>query len=184
MIPDKLVELGLKLTLDFITEAEEAELLSAIGPSNSKMSKQYLGRNSIRRYGSKLPYGSNVISETVPDFLDKFCVRLVEQGLVDSKPDSITVNEYQKGQFIAPHIDSIASGPVITVLSLMSRGVMVFSNGDEKISVTLEPRSVVQMSGAIRSQWKHATEPVESERYSVVFRLGTETKKVTVPSPR
>lgn len=155
----------IKITKDFITEKEELELLShiAINPLNKGQ-----GRNSIVRYGSSLPYKSNVISNKIPHYLDLICCKIVEIGL--PKPNSVTINEYKAGQGIAPHIDSTASGPIITILSLLGGATMKFDKGSNNFLVEMEPRSLLQMDGDERNSWRHSIEHVNSDRYSIVFR--------------
>lgn len=92
-------------------------------------------------------------------------------------PDSVTVNEYHKGQVIDWHIDSMKSGPVINVLSLASKAVMGLKKSDEERVYVLNPRSLVHMSEDERFKWKHCIYPVEATRYSIVFRKGTELLK-------
>lgn len=91
-------------------------------------------------------------------------------GFLPQRPDSITINEYHKGQSISPHVDSKSSGEVISVLSILSEATMVFRKGVSKETVLLNPRSLVQMRGEIRNLWEHSIEPVKSTRYSIVFR--------------
>lgn len=164
---EELAKLGLYLTLDFITLEEEQELLSHIEPTNIKKTKS---RNSILRYGSNLPYKSNVVSKTIPVYFDVLLKKLVVGEFVAKRPESVTVNEYKAGQEITAHIDSQLSGDVITILSLLSDATMVFAYQKEKKFVTLPARSLIQMKREIRYDWTHAILPVESLRYSLVFR--------------
>lgn len=159
--------LGLSLVCDFITSEEETKLLEKINKKEFKKSKS---RNSIQRYGSSAPYKSNMVSDTIPDFLDEIATKLVEDGFLEKKSTSVTVNEYFTGQCIAPHIDSQESGAVITVLSLGCEATMVFNCKDLTHTVILPPRSIVQMKDDIRNKWKHSIEPVSGMRYSIVFR--------------
>jgi DNA oxidative demethylase len=169
-----LTAIGLTVLHDYVTAEEEAAILEQIGdPAKKKDGTQ---RNSIRRYGSNLPYNSDMVSKDIPSFLDAIGDRLVADKLVEVKPDSVTVNEYLKGQGIIPHTDSKSSGPVITVLCLKSHAVMSFSKlKDKKLSASVElpPRTLLQMRGEVRDNWLHGVPPVTDTRYSVVFRNGT-----------
>jgi len=165
----KLEDLGVTLTYDFITIEEELELLSKIKKNTPKKTKS---RNSIQRYGSTAPYNSNMVSKTIPDYLDNLSDKLVANGFLEVKPNSVAINEYCTGQEITPHIDSKNSGEIITVLSLMSEATMVLTHKTLKHNLILPPRSIVQMRGESRNVWKHSINPVPSTRYSIVFRLG------------
>lgn len=179
---EELSSLGLSIIPDFITAEEELELLNFIGPANAKGKTS--GRNTIKRYGSALPYSSNMVSSAVPEQLDKYCQKLVDAKLLDIKPDSVTVNEYLQGQVITPHIDSKSSGAVITVLSLKSEATMVLTKGKCKQSVVLLPRMLLQMKDDIRNKWMHSVDPVKDIRYSIVFRLGTSISNKKSPAKK
>lgn len=160
--------LGLSVIPDFITKEEEAAILSQLKktPPQTKTS-----RNSVRRYGSKKPYQFQPISsETIPEVYDKISDKIMAAGLLDTKPDSITVNEYHKDQFIGYHVDSPASGDVITVLSLGVDAVINFKKDKQTVGAKLPARSLVQMRDEIRWDWEHATTPAKGTRYSIVFR--------------
>lgn len=173
-----LYELGLVLIPEFITMDEEKELLThvvsnvATMPPRPAPNIKRKGRNRIQRFGSSAPYKSNVVSKTTPAFFDFILDRLVEQKLVNKRPESTTINEYLAGQVIEPHIDSKASGEVVTVLCLLSEATMTFALGSDKESIILPPRSLVQLKNDLRHKWTHSIEPVPSLRYSVVFRCG------------
>ena len=162
------LEIPQKLTIipDFISKEEEIEILKNIKsiPNNKG------GRNSIQRYGSALPYNDHVISKEIPWYLDILCNKLINSNLTWIKPDSVTINEYLKGQSIPTHIDSPESGLVITVLSLLSDSSIVFHRKANKFSIQLPVRSLMQMSGEIRDKWFHYPEPAKNKRYSIVFR--------------
>jgi alkylated DNA repair dioxygenase AlkB len=161
--------IGLKLIENFLSEQEEQNILS-----NLKMSEKSSGpiRSSIKRYGSDIPYKNQVISKSIPEFLHSISIKLVQESFLDTIPDSLSINEYQIGNAIAPHIDSLSSGPIITIISLLSDATMVFSKNEISIDQLIPARSLVQMSGPLRYEWEHAIKPVKNLRYSIVFRLG------------
>ncbi len=160
--------IGLSITPDFISATEEAEILSHLDRKSAGTTKE---RNSVRRFGSRKPYNSNMVSADIPAHLDAISAKLVAAGLVEKKVDSVSVNEYHAGQTIRPHIDSQSSGETITILSLCGPATMVFTRKDfDPIRVEFPPRAVLQMSGDIRHKWMHTLEPVKELRYSIVFR--------------
>jgi alkylated DNA repair dioxygenase AlkB len=171
MLSDELKALGLTLLPDFISAEEEAELLPVIiNPAGRIVSAATGERNCIQRYGSRVPYNNYMVSAKIPPHFARLCQRLVDFNLVPLLPDSVTVNEYLQGQVIRPHIDALDGGTVITVLSCGHFADMVFRRGEECYTVTLPPRSLVQLRGDLRYKWTHEIKPVTDTRYSVVFR--------------
>ncbi len=169
-VSDSHARLGLSLALDFITAEQQQALIAQIRDANPTKKRNITRRNTIQRYGSREPYFDNLVSDVIPAHLAELCDRLVALNLVAARPDSVTINEYYAGQFIAPHIDHIDAGPVITILSLGSPATMIFSQNGDQFSVELPPRSITQMRDQIRYGWNHEIAPVKDLRYSLVFR--------------
>lgn len=159
---------GLTFLSEFITPAVEQSILAVV--ANPVGVKSGTGRNSIRRYGLGDVYRDNLVSSAIPECFAPVIAQLLAEQLIAAPPEAVTVNEYLAGQSIQPHIDGKAAGPVITVLSLLSPAVMVFTRGAESFEVGLPPRSLTQMRDAARNEWEHAILPVEATRYSIVFR--------------
>ncbi len=158
-----------KIIPNYITEEQKSLILSTIRKKPTKHGKE---RNSIRRYGSALPYISGV-KPTIPSCFDFILAKLREDNIIDS--DSVTVNEYKPTQSIDWHIDSLSSGPVIVVLSLLSEATMELRKKEtnEYSSILLQPCSLLILDGDERYNWEHSISPVLKHRYSVVFRKGT-----------
>jgi alkylated DNA repair dioxygenase AlkB len=164
--------IGLNLIEEFISEKEEKFIISNIGEPKKNINRSKLLRNSIKRYGSSLPYENDMVSAIIPKYLDDISQKIVDKGYLDIKPNSVSINEYLKGNAIAPHIDSLTSGEIISVLSLLSDATMVFHKNEDEFSIKLPRRSLVQIRDEIRYNWKHSVLPVSDTRYSIVFRLG------------
>jgi alkylated DNA repair dioxygenase AlkB len=164
----ELSSFGLVLVENFITEEEEVSLLAAL--PKSRQSPQKKTRNNIWRYGEKRVYTDGYVNGPPPPLLVTLAQRLVEKLAFPEAPQCFTVNEYHKGQVIEPHTDKLACGPVITVLSLHSPATMRFTGGHKEYAVELLPRSLVLMTGEVRTHWLHSIDPVADTRYSVVFR--------------
>lgn len=146
---------------DFITPDQEAELLRLIQPLMPKRRKGHGGRNEILRYGSTAPYSDNHVSEEIPDWLMVFSDRI--------SFDHVSVNEYYRGQEIPWHIDSPGSGEEITVLSLLSGGVLEFRKDNQRINIETPQRALLRFSGPLRWDWEHRLW-ASQRRYSIVFR--------------
>lgn len=160
---------GLLLIENFISKSEEKDIVSNIPPTID-LNKNT--RNSIRRYGSNVPYKNQIESSDIPQYLGKLCVKIFEKGLLQIVPNSVSINEYLVGNSIAPHIDSPESGEVITIISLLSDANMVFSKNDIEQKIIIPARSLIQLRDEVRYNWKHSILPVKSKRYSIVFRNG------------
>lgn len=163
--------LGLTLHPEFITAAEEAELLAVIRTYMPARQRNGVNaRNAVVRFGSCKPF-KDVRDSKIPAPFADLCAKLASEGYTPTAPDAVTVNEYYPPQVIGPHIDPPQCGPVITVLSLASPATMVFTKEKEdNLMVELLPRSLVQMRDVIRYEWQHEIAPVRALRYSVVFR--------------
>lgn len=162
--------LVVKVIPAFITGEEERIILSLNRPTNVKLG---VGRNTITRYGSILPYKASLKSKSIPPILQSLCERIHSQHITTDIPDSVTINEYLPEQSIDWHKDSLTSGPIIVVLSLLSSATMGLRKGTEKQEIILPPMSLLIMSGEHRYDWEHCIYPVQFRRYSVVFRKGT-----------
>lgn len=156
---------------NFLSEQQEERILRNIRPTVVTRGKE---RNTIRRYGSNVPY-NGVISPEIPEWLQESCEMVskewakTEYGI----PDHITINEYHKGQGISWHIDSPTSGEIISVLSLKGPATMQLRKGTDILQYELPSRSLLQMTGEHRWEWEHCILPVPQRRFSIVFRKGT-----------
>ena len=164
--------IGLYVYPDYISNEDHGLLMEEINHELVKYasSKKYIHRNKVLRYGDKKMCENNHISNLIPTNADRICNKLVEDNILTYKPDTININEYLPGDFISPHIDRVASGPVITILSLNSPATMKFTDGKEHFELVLMPKMLIQMRNIIRWQWRHSISPVENNRYSIVFR--------------
>lgn len=171
-------QLGLSIIDDFISIDEESSILEIIDDKKDRVTKRK-DRNSIKRYGSDIPYRANIVSQTIPDYLENIGLKIFESGFLTTKPDSISINEYLIGQEIRPHIDSPSSGDIIVVLSLLSDAKMQFNNKNESFIVEVKSKSLVVMKNEIRFKWMHSILPVKNKRYSIVFRCSKDQKSIS-----
>ena len=155
---------GICIEKNWISEEEESYALARIaefGPTKEDPS----GRSAVYRFGSTKDYGGHLVSREFPDFL-KGAAHRVDARHAPSVT-SITINVYEPGSFILPHVDSKRSGEIITVLSLGTVATLRFSDGR---SFEMEPRSLFEMSGKPRWELSHEILPVKNRRVSIVFR--------------
>lgn len=146
---------------DYISEPTESLLIESINRELSHLAqKRGPGRNRIVRYG----YDYSRPREWLGD-LPKWVP--IPDGFVC---DSLTINEYLRGQRIDPHLDSTAFGD-IQILSLAGDAAMCFTKEWASAEFALPRRSLAIMSGEWRTDWLHSILPLECDlRYSVIYR--------------
>lgn len=156
---------GLTYTPNYITFEQEQFLINKIDE------QPWLAdiKRRVQHYGYKYDYKARKITPNlkigaIPDWLQ-----------ILSYYDQVIVNEYCCGQGITPHIDCIPCfDDTICSLSLIEPCEMVFERNNEKHSITLEPRSLITMTGEARYKWKHSIPArkanVKNRRVSVTFR--------------
>jgi alkylated DNA repair dioxygenase AlkB len=183
---------GLSLLPDFITEAEERELLSVIDQQPWFADLQ----RRVQHYGYRYDYTARQVTAdlylgALPDWLQPLATRLHREEFFatppDQVPDQVIVNEYQPGQGIAPHVDCIPCfGDTIASLSLGSGCLMDFTHSKiaHKTSLFLQSRSLLLLQGDARYHWQHGIAKRKSDvvdgvkvqrgrRVSLTFRTVT-----------
>lgn len=169
---------------DFISEAEEYELISEIQKLKLSPFKyyQFTGKRRTASFGWQYEFGANDVTTApeVPAFL--LPVRTCAGKIFDIDPNSLvqtSVIEYSTGSPIGWHRDIPHFGVVVGI-SLGAACRMRFrkysrvrpknSRRDEILSIELQPRSIYLMSGASRESWQHSIPPVKELRYSIMLR--------------
>lgn len=148
---------------EFITEGDEDELRCHIEIAlGSVREKKRNGRNRVWRAG--WDYDTDKWIGAIPQWL-------ISDTIIVDGFDSVTINEYLRGQSIAPHMDSLKFGDV-GILSLLADATMRFTSAiGEQRDFVLPRRSLAIMSGELRYKWKHETLPLEADlRHSIVYR--------------
>lgn len=152
--------------LDRATEAETIAQLQIVLETTPK--KPTGGRTKIKRYGWSYEHPPKSI-DMWPDWIEAIRVRLPVK--CNYSECSVTINEYAKGAWIDPHIDSEDFGDTIQIVSLGAPAVMKFTcDGEESREEPLFPGSVLVLEGELRHKFKHQVLPVNATRYSIVFR--------------
>ena len=151
---------GLKLVRDFLTEAEEKEILAKIEANDWSNELE----RRVQHYGWRYDYKSRQVDPSMhigplPDWANRVAQRLVDEGYLGILPDQVIVNEYRENQGIAPHIDSESSfADGVAMISLLETWEMVFKKrrGGDKVTRKLECRSATILTGEARYGWTHA----------------------------
>jgi alkylated DNA repair protein alkB homolog 8 len=155
---------GLKYFQNFIDDSYAQELVTFLETHNTK---QDLKKRCVKHFGYEFRYGTSDCDEnkplTEPDLqMPKICDKLIEkmlnENLIKNAPDQMTVNFYETGQGIPPHIDNIvAFNEFIISLSLCSSVLMEFRQAETKkfSKLNLEPNSLLVLTGDSRYKWSH-----------------------------
>ncbi|KAM4702091.1 tRNA (carboxymethyluridine(34)-5-O)-methyltransferase ALKBH8 [Discoglossus pictus] len=172
---------GLVIVEDFVSPEEEAVMLEGIDWTTDDTSQKSLKHRRVKHYGYEFRYDNNNVDkdQPLPGGLPAFCAaaldRCFHQGLIKYLPDQLTINQYEPGQGIPPHIDthSAFEGEIIS-LSLGAEIVMDFRHPNGcTVPVMLSRRSLLVMSGESRYLWTHGITP---RKFDVV--QASETQKV------
>ena len=150
---------GARCVPNFADEALAAWLLARIDAVD------WLGdlKRRVQHYGWRYDYSARRVTADMrlgplPPWLTGVADRIAELPEFDRRPDQVIVNEYLPGQGISAHVDcEPCFGPTIASLSLGGSADMVFRNRltDEQATLSLEPLSLLILSGAARYDWTH-----------------------------
>lgn len=163
---------GLILLTEFVTEDEEKSLLDIINmPQESKLEANSLKHRQVMHFGYEFVYGINNVypdrplDQKIPAECNCFWPRLKQlcdrdMEIAWSGPDQLTVNVYQPGQGIPPHVDTHSAfcDPILS-LSLESDIVMDFRKKNDRFSLVLPRRSLLIISAESRYDWSHGIAP-------------------------
>ncbi|KAG7226011.1 hypothetical protein INR49_018621 [Caranx melampygus] len=161
---------GLVLEENFVSPEEEALLLAAIDWSSTNddvTAQKALKHRRVKHYGFEFRYDNNNVDKDkpLPAGLPDECLPVLERclksGHIDILPDQLTVNQYESGQGIPPHVDThSAFEDTILSLSLGAKTVMEFRHPDGRlVPVVLPGRSLLVMKGESRYLWTHGITP-------------------------
>ncbi|XP_071478397.1 tRNA (carboxymethyluridine(34)-5-O)-methyltransferase ALKBH8-like [Diadema antillarum] len=163
---------GLVIIPDFVDEDLEQKLLdSIVWESNEENEKQSLKHRRVQHHGYEFNYATNNVDterplpDGMPALYSRVIDRIMETGHVKVGLDQLTINQYQPGQGIPPHVDThSAFEDSIVSLSLNSQVVMDFGHPDGcHIPVVLPRRSLLVMTGEARYMWTHGITPKKTD---------------------
>ena len=149
---------GLIYLQDYVSQPHHDWLLDQIDaqPWDATLKRR------VQHYGYRYDYRARQVTTEMylgplPGWLERIGWQLHEDGLIEQTPDQVIINEYLPGQGIAPHVDcEPCFGHRIFSLSLGGAATMEFTRRDQdKVALTLAPRSLVMIYGEARYDWKH-----------------------------
>ncbi|XP_030311266.1 alkylated DNA repair protein alkB homolog 8 isoform X1 [Calypte anna] len=167
---------GLMVIEKIISPEEEKRMLECIdwiGDEDTQNAQKTLKHRRVKHFGYEFCYDNNNIDKDkplpggLPVICDLFLEKCLKQGYIKHKPDQLTVNQYEPGQGIPPHIDThSAFEDEIISLSLGAEIVMDFKHPDGHTVAIMLPRcSLLVMAGESRYLWTHGITP---RKYDVI----------------
>jgi alkylated DNA repair dioxygenase AlkB len=171
---------GLLYTPDFLTSAQEAELLERIRalPFAEARYKEWRARRRIVSYGGSYDFTRNQLTPAppIPEFLYPLRAQLAAWALIDvSRIQHAMIAEYRPATPLGWHRD-VPQFEEIMGVSLLGHARMRFRRWPPRPrqrasgALELEPRSAYLMRGPARWEWQHAVSPTKELRYSITFR--------------
>lgn len=167
---------------NFITESEEALLFQQVY-SAPKPKWVHLSGRKLQNWGG-LPHPRGMLTENLPDWLQKYAEKISCLGLFDGKvANHVLVNEYLPGEGIMPHEDGPLYFPTVTTISLGSHTMLDFyrpvskeQEGDSEqvtmpqteeerhfLSLLVEARSLLVLREDMYVKYLHGIKNVSSD---------------------
>lgn len=167
---------GLIILKDFITERGENTMLTYI--YNKTWSKEDGLIRRTQQYGWIYNYFGGPLEKTrpLPAWIDPLISLFVEDGIIMTPPDQLTINEYTPGQGISWHSDSRLFGDTIISLSLRSACTFEFERYNQVFPIYLTPRTLVIMTEDARYKWRHRIPARASDQNSDGARIKRGTR--------
>ncbi|XP_036598644.1 alkylated DNA repair protein alkB homolog 8 isoform X1 [Trichosurus vulpecula] len=161
---------GLMIVEEIVSPEDEKMLLESIDWTDSSVgqnAQKSLKHRKVKHYGYEFRYDNNNVDKDkplpggLPDICNSILEKCLKEGHIKYLPDQLTVNQYEPGQGIPPHIDThSAFENEIISLSLGAEIVMDFKHPDGcTVSVMLPQRSLLVMTGESRYLWTHGITP-------------------------
>ena len=150
---------GFTLIKNFLSDKEEQSLIKNI--NKQKWTIDYQRRLQYYGYRNELfkPYDLVPSSNKIPRFLNNLINIMIDENIINEKPDQIIINEYLPGQRLIPHRDRISYfKDVIIGVSLNSGTVMQFismKDNKQKKEIYIPRKSLYIMEGEARNKWLH-----------------------------
>ncbi|XP_013420002.2 alkylated DNA repair protein alkB homolog 8 [Lingula anatina] len=175
---------GLIYLEEFIIEEEEQDFLEFFKTQDADCAdtQKTLKHRKVKHYGFEFIYGPNNVDLEkpleggIPTVCDGLLDKLMAKGYIQQRPDQLTINQYEPGQGIPPHVDTHSPfEDGLISLSLGSQAVMDFRHPDGRhLPVVLQPRSVIIMTGESRYLWTHGITPRKADVVSASSTEGSQ----------
>ena len=170
---------GLEYREDFISEAEEQELLKHLEELDLAPFRfqGWIGNRKTQSFGWRYDFedASFQPAKPIPDWLQP--LRDKAAALVGDEVMHALIARYDPGAGIGWHKDRTVFDRVVGV-SLGSPADLRFrqrtSSGFHRFRLPIEPRSAYLLSGEARREWEHSIAPGETLRFSITFRTLSE----------
>ncbi len=173
---------GLQYREDFISGAEEAELLDRLGALDLAPFRfhGWLGNRKTQSFGWRYDFDDASFrpADPMPDWL--LPLRDQAAAFAGADPDEIAhvlLARYDPGAGIGWHRDRSVFDNVVGI-SLGSPATLRFRRrkpgGFDRASLTVDPRSAYLLTGEVRHGWEHSIAPGERLRFSITFRTLSE----------
>ncbi|XP_044757908.1 alpha-ketoglutarate-dependent dioxygenase alkB homolog 6 [Coccinella septempunctata] len=153
---------------NFISIEEEDEILKHVyGAPKPKWT--YLSNRRLQDYGG-VPHKRGMISEEIPQWLQKYMDRINDLSVFDKKfPNQVLVNEYIPGQGIMPHTDGPLFHPIVTTISCGSHTILNFLENnvqrDKICEFLLERRSLIIIKNDMYTKYLHS---IDETKFDVI----------------
>jgi alkylated DNA repair dioxygenase AlkB len=181
LFADRSLPTGYVYHPDFLTPADEAELLAVIRalPLQEALYRTFTAKRRIVSFGAGYDFTANAptAAPPLPASLQELRARAAAwAGRAAGDLSQCTVAEYSEGTQLGWHRDVPTFGIVIGI-SLASPCRMRFrpyphvkGRRDPSPAIILEPRSIYRLEDEARWRWQHAISPTPALRYSITFR--------------
>lgn len=172
---------GLTYQPEFITRAEERELLAMIQrlPLREAQYRQYTARRRTISFGAGYDFQAQQATPAppLPAFLEPLRERAAAWiGVPSTAIIQALIAEYRPGVPLGWHRD-VPDYEIVVGISLAAATRVKFRrypwNPAQKadiVSLLAEPRSAYTLRDAARWQWQHSVPPVKQLRYSITLR--------------
>jgi len=169
---------GLEFREQFVTAAEQAELLAHVGPLPFKPFEfhGWTGNRETVSFGWRYDFGRARIEPAppIPEFLWPLRARAAElTGIPPASFEQALVIRYDVGAGIGWHRDRPVFDQVFG-LSLLAPCTIRFRRrrpgGFERFALDAPPGSAYLLRGEIRHEWEHSIAPLATPRYSITLR--------------
>ncbi len=169
---------GLEYRDEFISSAEEAELMQRLGAIDLAPFRfhGWLGNRKTQSFGWRYDFDDASFrpADRLPDWLLPLRGKAGEFAGVS--PDAfvhVLLARYDPGAGIGWHRDRSVFDKVVGV-SLASPAKLRFrrrtADGFQRASLQVQPRSAYLLTGEVRHDWEHSIAPGEQLRFSITLR--------------